>query len=223
MKTVGKLYMSKTSPAVRSVLFTVKALGISLEYINLDMKQGEHLKPDFIKINPQHTVPTYVDDDGTIVWDSHAIMSFLVEKHSNPNEAITLYPANLAQRAVINQRLFFEASVVYPTLRGIVLPLVQQKLKTPSTEALQEAQTVYDFLEVFLADHKFLAGQNLTIADFSIITTLTALDYFVPIDEAKHPKVAKWVNSCKELPYYNEANEGLQQFKEFIQGLTGAS
>lgn len=50
MKTVGKLYMSKTSPAVRSVLFTVKALGISLEYINLDMKQGEHLKPDFIKV-----------------------------------------------------------------------------------------------------------------------------------------------------------------------------
>lgn len=100
---------------------------------------------------------------------------------------------------------------------------MQQKLKTPSTEALQEAQTVYDFLEVFLADHKFLAGQNLTIADFSIITTLTALDYFVPIDEAKHPKVAKWVNSCKELPYYNEANEGLQQFKEFIQDLTGAS
>lgn len=65
---------------------------------------------DYLKINPQHTVPTLVDGD-FVLWDSHAISIYLVEKYGKNDQ---LYPKDLILRSKINQRLFFDASVLFP-------------------------------------------------------------------------------------------------------------
>lgn len=67
----------------------------------------EHLSDAFLKINPQHTVPTLVDD-GVTIWDSNAIIMYLVDKYAKDD---SLYPKDLAIRAKIHQRLFFGAGV----------------------------------------------------------------------------------------------------------------
>lgn len=86
-------------------------------YRPLDLIKGEHLNEEYLKINPQHTIPTLVDDD-FVLWDSHAIAIYLVEKYGKDD---SLYPKNLETRSKINQRLFFDASVIFPPATALVV------------------------------------------------------------------------------------------------------
>lgn len=77
---VVTLYYMKPSPFTRPVLLTMKALGVTLELKEVNTFKGEQLKPEFVAINPQHTVPTLADGDLTVcerwVWSAAEIGSF---------------------------------------------------------------------------------------------------------------------------------------------------
>ncbi|XP_046689186.1 glutathione S-transferase 2-like, partial [Homalodisca vitripennis] len=61
------LYYTETSPPTRSVDLVIHALGLTAEHKEVDLFSNEHLSPDFLKINPLHTIPA-VDDNGFILW-----------------------------------------------------------------------------------------------------------------------------------------------------------
>lgn len=46
-----KLYMTPTSPPVRAVLCTAKALGVELELIEVNLLEAEHMTPEYIKVS----------------------------------------------------------------------------------------------------------------------------------------------------------------------------
>ena len=61
-------YYMDVSPPCRAVKLTAAALGLSLNLKPLDLMAGDHMKPEFVAINPQHCVPTLVDGDLTL-WE----------------------------------------------------------------------------------------------------------------------------------------------------------
>lgn len=71
------------------------------------MAAGDHKTEDFGKINPQRKVPA-VDDDGFLLNESRAIICYLVDSKSPDN---SLYPTDVKLRYVIDQRLYFDATV----------------------------------------------------------------------------------------------------------------
>lgn len=85
---------------------------------NVNLFQKEQLNEDFIKLNPQHTVPT-LDDNGFILSESRAISIYLVEKHF-PN-GHSLYPKDVKERALINQRLQFDCGTLYQRIRAVAV------------------------------------------------------------------------------------------------------
>jgi len=58
-----KLYHFPPSPNSRRVLAVAYHLGMELELENVSLPKGEQMEPDFIKLNPNHKIPTLVDDD----------------------------------------------------------------------------------------------------------------------------------------------------------------
>ncbi|KAH8320884.1 hypothetical protein KR067_011775 [Drosophila pandora] len=213
---MGKLtlYGVDRSPPVRSVLLTLNALGLEFEFKVVNLFEKEHLQPEFLKMNPLHTVPT-LDDDGFYLYDSHAINSYLVSKYGKDD---SLYPKDLQKRAIVDQRLHYDSSVVVTTNRAITFPLFWEKNSQIPKARIDALEGVYKNLNMFLENADYLAGEALTIADFSVIAGLTGIVAFLEVDATKYPKLAAWVARIKQLPYYEEANGSrVVKLHEFIQ------
>ncbi|KRT83622.1 Glutathione S-transferase [Oryctes borbonicus] len=114
------LYQVVTSPPCRAVFMLTRAIGLKLELKDVNITEREQLKPEYLKLNPQHTVPL-LDDDGFIFWDSHAINVYLINKYTNDS---TLYPNDIKKRAIIDQRLHFDSGVAFSVLRRISVGIV---------------------------------------------------------------------------------------------------
>lgn len=100
------LYHSPYSPFSRSVLLCCRFLKLDVEVKILDLMNDEQSTPDFLKINPQHCVPT-IDDSGFFLWESRAILIYLLE-----SRAPHLIPVSPEEKALVNQRLYFELGVL---------------------------------------------------------------------------------------------------------------
>lgn len=75
----------------------------------------------------------------------------------------------------------------------------------------------YDLVEKFLENHKYVAGDDLSIADFAIVTSISSFSTIVPFDKSKCPRITSWLKHMEKLPYYDEVNKpGLDMFKGMI-------
>ncbi|KMY94816.1 glutathione S-transferase 1 [Drosophila simulans] len=208
------LYGTDFSPCVRAVKLTLKALNLDYEYKEVNLQAGEHLSEDFLKKNPQHTVPV-LDDNGTVLWDSHAIAAYLVDKYAKSDE---LYPKDLVKRAIINQRLFFEASAVYPGLVNVVGPFWTTGCTVVPQEKLDSIHRALKILETFLSSSSYLVGDSLTLADLLSGPTVSALRAAVDIEPVEYPKVCAWLDRLNQIPYYKAINEGpVQGYVAFLR------
>nr|WET52663.1 glutathione S-transferase [Phaedon brassicae]WET52788.1 glutathione S-transferase [Phaedon brassicae] len=207
------LYSILTSPPVRSVNMCAKAIGVDLNSINVDLYSGDHLKPEFLKINPQHTVPV-LDDDGFILADSHAIMSYLVSKYGKDK---SLYPTDLQQRAIVDHRLHFDSSILFH--RGLIISksLIFEGAKEIPQKLLDQLSEAVHMVEKFLQNTKYVAGDQMSIADFSFVTSITSWEPYVPLTEAQFPKIMAWLKRMQELPYYSENQIGLDQLLQVLK------
>lgn len=110
-----KLYHFPLSGPSRGACLAAKVIGAPIEIEIIDLFKKEQLKGSFLKINPQHCVPT-LDDDGFVLWESRAIACYLADKYGKDD---SLYPKDLKRRALVNQRLYFDSSFLYVKIRAI--------------------------------------------------------------------------------------------------------
>ncbi|CAD7083151.1 unnamed protein product [Hermetia illucens] len=176
------LYGLHLSPPVRSVLLVAKAIGLDLEFREVNLLTGEHKKPEFLEKNPQHTVPT-LDDGGLLIWDSHAIATYLIGKYGKDDN---LYPKDLYKRALVDQRLHFDSGILFVRLRAIFERIIFFNETTIPQERLDALNQGYEFMDKFLAASPYLG--------------------VLPVDKEKYPNLAAWMKRMEELPYYEEAN-----------------
>nr|QWV59554.1 glutathione S-transferase epsilon 2 [Lasioderma serricorne] len=195
---------------------TIEALNVPVERKIVNIHQGENLTPEYLKLNPQHTVPTYQEEDGFVVWDSHAINAYLVGKYASDD---SLYPKDLRKRAHVDQRLHFESSVLFPRLLAIARPILRHGAKTVPKEKAEAVHEGYDFLETFLEGRNFVVGDEMTIADFHTVATITSLNVVVPIASNRYPNILAWIARMQQLPYYKENQDGLDKFTVAIKSI----
>ncbi|XP_073817742.1 glutathione S-transferase 4-like [Musca autumnalis] len=194
-------YYYPISAPCRAVLMTAKALGIELNKILTSVFAGDNLKPEFLKINPQHTIPTLVDN-GFAIWESRAIMIYLVEKYGKQDDP--LYPSCPKKRALINQRLYFDMGTLYKSYADYVYPQFKEK-KPADPELLKKIHTALELLNTFLSESKYAAGDNLTLADLALLASVSNIDVY-DIDVKKYEHVARWYAMMNETAPGAEEN-----------------
>ncbi|KAH8291011.1 hypothetical protein KR054_007783, partial [Drosophila jambulina] len=209
------LYGLDISPPVRACQLTLRALELEYEFKEVDLLAGDHRKEEFLQKNPQHTIPL-LDDGGVLVWDSHAIVCYLVDKYAQSDE---LYPKDLVKRSQVNQRLYFDASVLFMALRNICAPYFYNNVTEIPREKADNIRDGYGHLETFLGENPYINGDTLTVADFCCAATASSLPAFVEIDAEKYPRVTAWLKRLQELPYYEEANgTGAAKYVDMLKG-----
>lgn len=116
------LYHSPFSPFSRSVILLARYLNLDVEVKVLDLKdKKEQMEPEFLKINPQHCVPT-IDDNGFYLWESRAILSYLMEA-----KAPELLLTSPKEKAILNQRLQFELGGLTNKFVDLIVSLSHKK------------------------------------------------------------------------------------------------
>ncbi|CAH0583129.1 unnamed protein product [Chrysodeixis includens] len=210
-----KLYYLPPSPPCRSVMMVARVLGLDLDLVVTNIMEGQHMTPEFLKMNPQHTIPT-MDDSGFILWESRAILSYLVNAYGRDD---TLYPKNPRQRAIVDQRLNFDLGTLYSRYIGLYMPMLFRG-EDYNEESAQKLNEALGWLNTFLDGRAFVAGDNLTIADISMVVTMTNLEAF-GYDYSAHDNVSKWFERTKKAlePYgYQEIDvAGAQILASFLK------
>lgn len=179
-------------------------------YRTVDLTKGSTLTPEYGQINPQHTVPT-LNDNGFILWDSHAICTYLIGKYASGKSAL-LYPSNdLQMRARIDQRLHFDSGILFPRFMAASFRVFFQRGTDFTPESLDAIRAAYELTESFLKNDPYMVGDRLTLADLACVTTITQMDMVIhPLDDNKYPKIRAWLNRlAAELPYLNELNTSI--------------
>ncbi len=125
-----KLYDFELSGNAYRIRLMLALLGLKYESVPLKLMQGEQRQPEFLKLNPRGQVPT-LDDDGTVVWDSLAILVYLARKYGG-EKWLPLDAEGMAE--VMQWLAVMENEVLYGLARARVIC----KFKRPGN--LEEVQ-----------------------------------------------------------------------------------
>lgn len=169
---------------------------------DVDLTKHEHLQEWYLKLNPQHTVPA-LDDNGVLLWDSHAICTYLIDKYAPGSD---LYPEELVHRAKINQRLYFDASVLFAALKLAQFPVFTKGASEVAQPIIDSLFAAFDFLETFLSENDYLVGDKVTLADICCVTSVLSARAILTLDEQKYPRIITWLDRLNQLPFVRDVN-----------------
>lgn len=192
-----------TSSNVQKVMWTVAELGLPHRRIDVGGHFGGLDTPEYGALNPHRRVPTVEFPDGVVMWESNAIVRYLA-RH---DEARRLWPAGGQPEASAEMwaewahhaccffitALFWAAVRTKPSERKPAL--IAQHLDT----ALAGLRTA----DAQLADHRYLAGDSLGIADIVFGHSLYRY-YEMEIERPDLPNVARYYKELTQRPAYAE-------------------
>ena len=210
-----QLYLDPITINCRKVLAGVALLDTPNHLNYIDYFGGEHKSDDYLKINPNATIPSAVDGDCTIT-ESNAILQYAADLGSSGGDD-SAYPKDIKARANVNRWLLWEASSWFPScyvylVEFVVKPLLGDKpdqsvidAQAPKWNALAKV------LDDQLAKTKYIAGDSVTIADIAIASPmhLPEASQF-PLD--KHPNLKRWLKEYIEpLPCWKQTQAAVEK------------
>lgn len=200
------LYVTPLSPSGRKVLAVVYHLGLSPELKMIDLSKGEQKAPEFLQINPNGRNPALCDGDFKL-WESNAILQYLSERYAD----FRLWGKDPQTRADVSRWLFWESAEWNPSISPIVFENMIKPMFMPGSQPDQAAiQRAKDrlansarVLDSQLASRRFITGDELTLADFSVAALLT---YWqpgqVPLQSYEH--ILAWLARMNEVPAWKQ-------------------
>lgn len=191
-----KLYRHPKSGHCHRVELMLALLDVPYVTVDLDMENGAHKAPDYLRISPLGQVPA-IEDDGVALSDSNAILIYLVERYG---DAATWCGAEPMEKAQVQRWLSIAAGeVAYGPCAARLVTLFGADLDHAAAKA--KAHDLLAVMEIHLAGHDWLALARPTLAD------IAAYSYIAHAPEggvslSPYPAVRNWLDRIEALPRF---------------------
>lgn len=204
-----KLYHFPLSGHAHRAHLFMSLLGLPHELIEVDLASGAHKTPEFLAMNPFGQVPV-LDDDGTIVADSNAILVYLAKK-SGRREWL---PEDAAGSAAVQRWLSVAAGELAYGPAAARLITVFGAAFNPD-EVIARAHVLLARIEAHLAGRDWLVGDGPTIADVALYSYIAGAPEG-NVDLSAYPRVNGFLRRVEALP-------GFVSFPRTAAGLRAAA
>ncbi|XP_040568944.1 glutathione S-transferase 1 [Lepeophtheirus salmonis] len=198
-----EIYGIESSPPCRIAFMTAEVTGISYEVKEINLRIGDHMKPEFLALNPQHSVPVLKHGD-FVMNESRAIASYIAIQFDKSKK---LYPFESKVLARVNQRLYFDSCVFYKSFAEVVYPKIFGKEEV-KPEAMKKLKEVLGWANDMVKETGYAAGtDHLTIADIAWISTYSTIKAADVVCLSEYKELENWFAQCiVAIPNYNKAN-----------------
>jgi maleylacetoacetate isomerase len=194
-----KLYSYWRSLATFRVRIALNIKGLKYEQVWVDLDAGDQHQSAYRNVNPQMVIPSLVEDDGSVLYQSMAIMEYLDEVYPEP----PLLPADPKDRARVRALSLITVADSHP----LIVPRVRNHLAA-TLQLDEEGRAAWvrhwfaqglDAYESHLSRDKttgaYCHGDQVTMADLCLVSHATGYRVFKgTIDN--HPTVRRIVERC---------------------------
>jgi len=173
-------------PRTRSTMvqWYLAELNLPYEYAEVNLADGEHLKPEYLAINPMGKMPALADGDFKL-WESGAILLYLANKY-DPKK-----PTSPEQQAKIAQWvLFANATLAVGLFREEQREKEMPRLLKPLDDIFQK--------------QPFLLGAEFSTADVAVGYYLYMLRMILQLDYSSYPAVEKYLENLSSRSPFQE-------------------
>ena len=183
-------------PSVNNLTVRIFVRAAGLDFEELDV-WGKTTTPEYLAKYPAHLTPM-LEEEGLpkgALGESCAIMQYLCNKH----DLDQFYPKDPAQRAMVDNAMFYLIGTFYPLLTRATYPALgfgqypgevatsdaddEMKAKAQRDAEAALAEPLDVFRAFFLDGKQFIGGASPSIADIRLSATLEflrAIDYELP-------------------------------------------
>ncbi|MFH4620416.1 glutathione S-transferase family protein [Vibrio furnissii] len=201
-----KLYETAVTPSCRRVSIFLKELGVDVERVAMNVRDGENLTDAFKNKSVNGKVPMLELDDGTTLCESVAICRYFDE--STPNElhlfgrsALDKAQVEMWHRVTEFQGLYagFQA---FRNLSGIYKDR-EQCVFAWGEESKARVASFLPQLDARLAASTYVATEYFTIVDITAFIFIGFAEKALELNPlAQYPNIARWFEQIQQRPAF---------------------
>lgn len=193
-----KIWGRTNSINVQKVLWCCAETGAKYERIDAGMQFGVNNTPEFKAMNPNGLVPM-INDDGFVLWESHAIVRYLARKHGLG----TLCPSDPKVAADADRWMEWYSTTLWNHMRPIFWNLIrtpEEKRNMADVEDNRKKLAGYlAMADTHLANNKCLTGDQFTMGDIPL-AVICHRWFILPIERPAMPNLERWFKATGERP-----------------------
>ncbi len=192
-----------SSSNVMKVLWVCGELDLPFKQEDLGGRFGGNESAQYKALNPNALVPTIIEDDGFVLWESNSIVRYLAARHDPGG----LCPTDLRQRASAERWMDWQATRVSPAMvpvfRGLVRTPPEKQDRDAVNKDRDRLSTVMAILDAALSDTSYISGEAFTMGDIPV--GIAAWRWFnMPIEREEYVHLRRWFDNLCERPAYQE-------------------
>jgi glutathione S-transferase len=192
--TPMKLYRHALSGHSHRAQLALSLMGIAHELIDVDLMQGAHKTPEFLRLNPFGQVPV-LDDNGTVIPDSNAILVYLGSRYDPDGRWMPVDP--VAQAAVQAWLSVAAGQIAYGPAAARLITVFGAKRDVQ--EVILRSHQLLQVMDGVLGQRPYLAADSATLADIAAYSYVSAAPEG-NVDLSAYPQVRTWLGRIEKLP-----------------------
>jgi len=204
-----RFYDFQPAPSPRRVRMFIAEKGIDIPSVAVDLRNGEHLQPEFLAVNPFATVPVLELDDGTRLTTTAGCRAYIESAHPTPS----LLGSNAAECGRIADLIWYIefngimaiAECLRNSAKGMrdrALPgtVNYAQITELAERGRSRAGRFFEVLDDLIGDDPFLNGERLSAADIDAFVFVEFAKWIKAETPANCDRVINWHQRMAERP-----------------------